>query len=358
MAKYFVPLDSFAQVEALYNETRPIRVKDKSKRGENMNKDIRPTNDRGRKWERVVKISDTKYAVTDSEQIWGYLDMDFQPNDVSEADFLSVVEQLSPIVWERKRGGKEVLTVRNTSDWGRYASLPTSRVDFLYRHLPRGWGAWSGNGHQFVSAGNRQVGYELGKYVLPRNTFMPKQMFDSIQREHDRAEVYYSYAQNKDDMALVFTKDKHGKWSVPKKTYGEKKWRVSIKAKKRMKPMLDKFYDTAIPMMAMIGSVSLYQDDDIREFFSSATGEPAEHKWLLHSFVSGMQGYSEALPDAQKKMLVDIMKDPQHPNYLGFIKILVNYANDRGYNTTPDFRAATNRWVNNAFGLRKKVEIK
>jgi hypothetical protein len=51
---YFNKINSFADAEARYADTKPIR-------GNNM--DMRPLGKRSRKWERVLKIDDNCYAL-------------------------------------------------------------------------------------------------------------------------------------------------------------------------------------------------------------------------------------------------------------------------------------------------------
>jgi hypothetical protein len=62
---YFNKINSFADAEARYADTKPIR-------GNNM--DMRPLGKRSRKWERVLKIDDNCYALleygTGSDTDW------------------------------------------------------------------------------------------------------------------------------------------------------------------------------------------------------------------------------------------------------------------------------------------------
>ena len=55
-------LNSFEQVEACYNNTKPIISKNQT-----LQHDIRPIGDRGRKWERIAKVSDTCYMLLNGE---------------------------------------------------------------------------------------------------------------------------------------------------------------------------------------------------------------------------------------------------------------------------------------------------
>ncbi len=52
-------INSFAEAEARYNDVKPVISKNHTK-----GDDIRPVGDRRRKWERIVKVSDTCYELT------------------------------------------------------------------------------------------------------------------------------------------------------------------------------------------------------------------------------------------------------------------------------------------------------
>ena len=55
-------LNCFEQVEACYNNTKPIISKNQT-----LQHDIRPIGDRGRKHERIAKVSDTCYMLLNGE---------------------------------------------------------------------------------------------------------------------------------------------------------------------------------------------------------------------------------------------------------------------------------------------------
>jgi hypothetical protein len=85
----------------------------------------------------VVKITDTKYALSDGYWAWGGV-----------SDLMR--EQTAPIVWERKEDG-DYITVRNHLNGG----TAVSRYDFLKSFLPQGmfFHYPQGGGKHFVSHG-------------------------------------------------------------------------------------------------------------------------------------------------------------------------------------------------------------
>ena len=107
-------LSSFDEVANAYNSIKPIR-------GARLAEDLRPLAERRYWWNRVVRISDTKYALNDGYWAWsnGFAD--------------SIREQTCPILWERKEDG-DYITVRNHINGG----SAVSRYGFLQSFLPQG----------------------------------------------------------------------------------------------------------------------------------------------------------------------------------------------------------------------------
>jgi hypothetical protein len=123
-------LGSFDEVAKAYSEIKPIR-------GARASEDLRPLTERRYWWYRVVKITDTKYALSDGYWAWGGV-----------SDLMR--EQTAPIVWERKEDG-DYITVRNHLNGG----TAVSRYDFLKSFLPQGmfFHYPQGGGKHFVSHG-------------------------------------------------------------------------------------------------------------------------------------------------------------------------------------------------------------
>ena len=139
MAGYY-RLSSFDQVAKAYSEIVPIR-------GARANEDIRPLAQRRYWWNRVLRISDTKYILCDGHWAWSNLNNN-----------LDTVEQTAPIVWERREDG-DYMTVRSHMNDG----MSVSRYTFLSAFLPMGMQFdW------YTTTGKHFVKYQYKDYYLPK----------------------------------------------------------------------------------------------------------------------------------------------------------------------------------------------
>tara|TARA_B110000858_G_scaffold51037_1_gene59122 strand:+ start:1434 stop:1859 length:426 start_codon:yes stop_codon:yes gene_type:complete len=123
MALTFSSFESFDEVVAHYENVKPLRGKD------NAGKDIRPIGDRKRKNERIVKISDNCYALSEGYHFgdalfnwgWGYVaSTGFVPT-------LKDMEKYAPIVCVRN------VTAQNKSQYVMGMEIAhTTHVMLLY----------------------------------------------------------------------------------------------------------------------------------------------------------------------------------------------------------------------------------
>ena len=135
-------LNGFEHVKICYNNTKPIISKNQT-----LQHDIRPIGDRGRKHERIAKVSDTCYMLLNGElgdnATWYYkYEDDHQLHPIQD---VSVTLTFAPIVWTR-HDGYDTIRIRNGS--GHYAH--NSRYSFLSRCLPSDMHAIIGDGKQYV----------------------------------------------------------------------------------------------------------------------------------------------------------------------------------------------------------------
>jgi hypothetical protein len=132
---------TFDEVVKRYEDTKPIR-------GGRASQDLRPLGQRRYWWNRVAKVSDTKYLLLDGN--WSFM---YHHNINTDG----ILEQTAPIVWERKEDG-DYITIRNHSEGG----CSISRYTFLATYLPSGMRFdWCGNGKHFVK-------YQGHDYYLPK----------------------------------------------------------------------------------------------------------------------------------------------------------------------------------------------
>ena len=152
-------LNTFDEVKKHYESIVPINSKVNP-----TSDDIRPIADRKRKHERIMKFSETCYALLDGD---GYAD-NVTNNWVSAEerqkcrDNVSETLTFAPVVWTR-HDGYDTIRIRNGS--GDYAHV--SRYSFIARCLPRCMRMTIGQGKQYVW--NRNSTDE--KYLLPKSDY-------------------------------------------------------------------------------------------------------------------------------------------------------------------------------------------
>ena len=133
-------LSSFDQVAKAYSEIKPIR-------GARANEDIRPLAQRRYWWNRVWKVSDTKYVLCDGHWAWSGM-----------GKHQDILEKTAPIIWERKDDG-DYITVRSHMNDG----MSVSRYTFLDSFLPMGMRFdW------YTQTGKHFVKYQGKDYYLPK----------------------------------------------------------------------------------------------------------------------------------------------------------------------------------------------
>jgi hypothetical protein len=138
---------SFQHIANEYNDTKPVNEReydrnDPKKKVYGTSRNIRPISNRSRKWERIVKLSDTCYALMcghtygdDVYPSWRFKDVKASPK---------VVASYAPIAWHRI-GEDDVVSVSNA-----YYSGATSHQQFLRTWLPRGITFVNRNGKHFL----------------------------------------------------------------------------------------------------------------------------------------------------------------------------------------------------------------
>ena len=222
---------SFAEVVADYDSITPLRG------AQNKGKDIRPIGDRTRKHERIVKISNNCYALSDGYHMgdeyfrfWGR-GRDFTPT-------LADMEKYAPIVWRKKRDGTEEVTLRN--GWG--FGVHQSRYNFLYRYVPMHMGFHVRNGNHFIETGGTD-------YYLAKTTTIPKRLHGAFGNNR-----FYKWVTTRDDNSAVKFIRTEGGWqhvegtgrSLPKGPTVNK----DLKAK--FKDDIKKFFEWGMTMSPLL----------------------------------------------------------------------------------------------------------
>lgn len=339
MALWCVPLSSFKEVVDLYNSVTPVVKRELCDRRSPRSMDIRPTNCRSRQHERIIKVNRNKYLLCDGHE--DNLIFHIANECKTLEEFNKIMEIDAPIVWERKRCGSEVLTIRNVRDVAKWGRRPTGRMEFIYRHSPIRWSTQCKGGNQYLYT-------TVGVHVLPKNNFLPASMIlEANASECGYIKPYAGKVQNKQDKKLVFTRTEKGGWIAPKKEYREKKWRIDTKRKNSYKPALNKFFEEAAPM-ALMFEHTFYNlpshDEDIKRLAKRITPERSSH----YSFT-----FSRLLaePVTDPETVLSIMRNPDDECWIGLVKLFAHRIDDS------DARKSFNRWVNELFGLKIKVEV-
>jgi len=363
MALTYSSFESFDEVVAHYENIKPMGGSG------NKGKDIRPIGDRKRKYERIVKISNNCYALSDGFHFgdkqfnwgWGYTaSAEFVPT-------LKDMEKYAPIIWRKKRDGTEQVTIRN--GYGNHAH--NSRYAFINRHTPKGLGFRIDNGKQYVTKtmGRYPHPHYDERYYLAKTRTAPRVIYDNVKEQHganwygERASEWIML--HDDNSALVFNKNTgtdrfSGVDWVHVEGTGRtlpKAPRVNIEIKAKYKDSIKKFFEWGMAMSPLIpleDNEYLYKhNQDLVEAYGQTRG----NHWRK---VDGMRGR-------------EIVRSSRHPARLAFwIEFAKQcYAPDEqswSFNSTPlltkiktkedisHVRACFNRFINTELGFITKGE--
>lgn len=142
-------LNSFDGIEKVYNSIEPLR-------GQRKTWDIRPLGKRSKWWERIVKVDDNTYALTD-----GWWASQFGRPGMSEEDrefALFHVKYGVPIIWQRREDGDYIQIRSNINESGSY-----SRYRFLGQYLPQSLK------HEYDQSGLHWISYNGTRHLLPKS---------------------------------------------------------------------------------------------------------------------------------------------------------------------------------------------
>lgn len=339
MALTYTSFNNFAEVASWYERTKPLGGAD------NAGKDIRPIGDRKRKWERIVKISDNCYALSDGYHMgdehfgsWGHV-TDTKPT-------LKDMEKYAPIVWRKHRDGTETVTFRN--GWGPYQH--TMRYAFLQRHTPSGVHFTNRNGKHFISAGGQD-------YFLAKTRTVPRALYDKFQADFKQNPKTYhiarraKWAMAHDDGASVTLSNVQGKWTwvgggndipVPPKV------RVDKDLKATLKPHIEAFRDWAFAIAPMLHVRDYSYRVDMRN-------QLAEWAEANHVELNGRWNIQHMFTD---KLSRDVIADEEHPMRLHLALAMTLYIRSlySEAETDAQLKAQYNRWINRQLGLTKEVK--
>ena len=326
-------LMSFDKVAATYDAIKPLR-------GKLSDANVRPLGDRARKWERIKKINNNCYVLTDGYHTgddvfksWGYNHKTGKP---TEAEMIN----LAPIVWRRHRDGTTTIKVRNGTGQGAH----NGRYSFLDRHLPHGMRFIVRNGKHFISLG---YGTTYKEYYLAKSkTLAAWALPDDAQRNQWTKD----FTSRDDGVALTFRVDDDkisfvdgGKGlPVPPKV------RVDKKAKAKMKDAIAEFREWAFTMYPLLPVKDREYADRMRTEVRETLNVGGWSWDMLNMFDTDVAKH--------------IIRDPEHTLRVHFMYALMGQTDyhlrhtfDSDAEHEKAVKAQFNRKINKTCGFTKQV---
>lgn len=319
MAIYWTKPTTFAEVESIYNNTKPMR-------GKNKGKDVRPIGDRARDHERVKKISSNCYLLMNG----GYYDDVFNYYSHRSKVIPTQAEMvaLAPVCWKRHKDGTETVTIRNGIGGGAHMS----HYSFLDRMLPRGMLFDIVNGKQYVHANS-------GKHYLPKCMYVPRHIIDQRRGRYD------NWMRATDDgSSLTFFRDGDRFTLASSECDAPKPPRTLVNKKQKAK-----YKDAMTGYLEWISAMApMLQVDDWQ--YRSQMGRQIRE---FHN----ESGYYHKIPP---KLMRDVVMKQNHPLRLAMaVDFVSHYGTIRNIQSQADVaqvRAEFNRWINKHCGFTKTVK--
>jgi hypothetical protein len=266
---YSKGLDSFWHVQRRYNQTKPLVSKYHKKED-----DLRPAHRRDRKWEHIVKLSPTSYALCDGGHGDPVFNRTYAGHDPIPTSIVDTYN-LSPIVWDiqlPKPDGSYLETVKVRNGTGDHAH--TSRYQFLAEFLPKGLMYVGGtDGRQHIKVIHQQNPPPHRKYYLPKSRSVGASQWDYYANHNSYLSEYWAehYQREDDHKYLVFARESYvpdlelmektgvlpnnlQSWKLisPEFKPVNPKSRVDKERKKELKPHLDEFWQWACSVGKML----------------------------------------------------------------------------------------------------------
>ena len=296
-------INSFAEAEARYNDVKPIISKNHTK-----GDDVRPVADRKRKWERIVKVSDSCYELTVTDY--------YHDN--------------TPLIrWENIDGYYEQITFWNNGRVSGYTMLENLCPKDLEFFVD------GSTGRQYVA----NVGSE--GYKTP--CFAPKNMKKPI-----------TFRRLRSDNVEHIGHPPAWKQVGTRYTFKHAMSRVNKQVKEAVKPFTDKFYKWVITMYPML-PLNDYQyrsrmQDELQKYFQD---KGIEYRWYVRDNKGSVEEKINILRDEEHEMRLHLamewLADSNLYNYQGNVTVT-------SQEDASKVRASYNRWVNRTLSLNFNIE--
>jgi hypothetical protein len=339
MALYATHFTCFDAVEQRYNTTKPLGgTKHKGQ-------DVRPIGDRNRKWERIVKIDDDCYALSD-----GYHRGDAVFPAWGRPDLVADMEKFAPIVWRRYGQGVEKVTIRNGT--GPYQH--NTRYMFLSRHMPAGLTfVQTQQGKQFV----RMRGVDTTLFLAKGTHVTAAEYADLLKHRADKANTPFRAVNDwatgtEDTTSLTFLRVGTGQWEfisnngvappVPRVI-------VDAEAKAQYKDAIKQFCDWALTMYPMLD----IQSFSVRHEYDQQISDWCKENKVQHRAWGAMSRRFSS------DVLRSIVADADHPLRVALMVAMVFETEIylrpiQSKEELSRVRGRMNNWMNNSLKFKKK----
>ena len=331
MALLYLGINSFRDAENWYNAIVPI-----NEREHGTARDIRPVGDRGRKHERIVKVSRNCYAMYDG----GRFDPLFRWNGLGAITEREAI-MLAPIVWRRDSQGNEFLRIRNETG----TSAHMSRYSFLDRAIPQRMRLAVRNGKQFIWDMSSGRNYYLPKCRTVTSAERKKALENAKTYGTKWTKRWADYTTSRDDKLYLEFKREGDSWVVVHAPEMETPPRVRVnkEAKAKIKPHANKFWEWWCAVAPLMSDVSW---ETRNNYYKILDEYRKEHNIRAHTVT--------------KAMYVDILMNEHHPlrMYMAYEFVIYSDLYDRWNPCTDEkkLRAKFNRWVNKVCELTTTVK--
>lgn len=332
-------LNTFKEVEAKYNNTKPVN-------GSVIKKeyDIRPIGKRSKPEDRICKINDNCYALT----LWsGISDAPlYKGMQVSSKDLVALS---APIVWRRHANGSETVTIHNSR-----FSYSTSWIKFLSEQLPEG----------------------LSFSIRPRHTvhvvggldfYLPKNKIVAVMDKGSRRGSDASF-----EKALTFRRHwangKTYRWSLVGDNYNaglttKSGYQIDKEMKAPFKDDIKSFREWALAIIPMLTVPDTW--DEYRDLILAnvrTVKNECDAAGLAMGMVPRTEDWWKRVP---KVIWQTAIRDEDNPARLPMVYGFISHLNRGSYGHRGDafdkfskekVMADMNSYINEACGFRKKAE--
>ena len=327
MAQYYIKPSSFTDVQRLYDSTKPVREVNHG-----TTRNVRPTGDRARKWERVKKISDSCYLLMD-----GFHSGDdvFHPYNNSGMPTEAEVINLAPIVWRRDKHGRETVTFRNGTGRGSH----NSRYSFLERHIPHGMRFFIRNGKQFIE--NKGAHNHEQLYLAKSATVAAYAVPTHLNQWND-----YLTSRD-DDVSLTFERKDSGEFAFAdggKELPAPPRTIINKEHKAKYKQAITDYWGWIVAMAPLMDTRDRGHVRDLQQELCNAAG------------VNYSAWDNQVLP---ANFAIEVLTDYNSPMRLNMAMNFVTSSDIKDAQTPEDakrVRAQFNRWINKTCGFSTVVK--